>query len=90
MSGKRQLAIVTLIKLNAHIALKKELILNAQNPLVKKLLKSESPQEAKTLSSYLQKLIALSQNLLQPQEVGAFIEEASLIFEPQQEQVEIL
>lgn len=70
------------------MTLKKDLILNTDNPIVKKLLRSESPQESKTLSSYLQKLIALSQNLLEPQELGAFIEEASSIFNPQQDQVE--
>jgi molecular chaperone HtpG len=60
-----------------------ELVLNAESPIVQKLLAISDEAKLAQLSSWLKKLIALSQNLLTPQELSSFIEDSSLVFETQ-------
>jgi molecular chaperone HtpG len=58
-----------------------ELVLNTNSPIVSKLLSLTDPEEKQKLSSWIKKLVSLSQNLLSPQDLGSFIEESALIFE---------
>lgn len=68
-----------------QMALPSELVLNTQSPLVKQFLKAPTQE----MATWLKHFVALSQNLLKPQDLASFIETTPFVFESRSQEAEL-